>query len=374
MKHSLGMIRSLARQGHAMYGLVNFGEKQPLSKYSRYCRGVFPLEQEREDAFIEGLILLLERQAFDVLIPVGFPVTHFVAMHRTEIERRTHVLAPDAGAERTATDKYGIQLLARGLGVPSPNTFRIGTRDDIGKAVAQTGFPAVIKGSRENAKGIVATAYTREEAFGQFEHLVTKFSLAPEEYPLVQEFIPGWGCGFFAIYDNGQCKRVFMHRRIREFPPSGGVSCCARSFHDPRLEDYGTRILNALHWNGVAMVEFRYDKRKNDYCLMEVNAKFWGSLELSLACGADFPADYVKIATGQPTNLTDTYRTATYQWLLSGDLLHGMKRPSALPSIIFTMFNPSVHKDFLQFDDPLVLIVRVFKLFKEMVNLALHIR
>jgi len=372
MKHSLGMIRSLALQGHSVYGLVGPKEKQPLSRYSKYCRRVFSLNQEIETVFMDELTALLDGEAFDVLIPVGFPVTHFVAKHRDEIRRHVHVLAPDLESEQIANDKYAVQQLAASIGVPSPKTFLVENPRDIAQAIESVGLPVIIKGRRESGKGIVATASTNEDALRKFDFLISKFSLPQKDLPVLQEFVPGWGCGFFAIYDNGECKRTFMHRRIREYPPTGGVSCCARSFHDARLSALGMKVLDALRWNGVAMAEFRYDERKQDYCLIEVNAKFWGSLELALAAGADFPGDYVKIATGRHLEFSDSYRETTYQWLLSGDLLHGLKKPSAIPSILSTVFNPKVQKDYLCFDDPRVLFMRFYRLFKEILNLIVR--
>lgn len=374
MKHSLGMIRSLARQGHEVHGLASPWEKQPLARFSRYCHKVHRLNQEHEEAFLSELIKLLGSHTFDVLIPVGFPVTHYVAKHAKEISPHVQFVVPDPESEEIANDKYEVQRLAKSAGVPSPETILVRSLEDITAAAEKLGFPLIIKGRRESGKGIVATAYTLDEALRHFKNLVTTFSLSQEDYPVIQEFVPGWGCGFFAIYNNGECKRTFMHRRIREYPPTGGASCCAKSFYDPRLSNYGKRILGALRWHGVAMVEFRYDERADDYRLIEVNAKFWGSLELALASGADFPGDYVNLATGKAVGYTDEYKNTTYQWLLSGDLLYGLKRPSAIPSIVFDAVNPFVHKDFLGFDDPALLFMRIFRLLKEILNLILKIK
>ena len=41
-----------------------------------------------------------------------------------------------------------------------------------------------------------------------------------KEELLIQEYINGYGVGFFAIYDNGTLKKFFMHKRIRENPSS----------------------------------------------------------------------------------------------------------------------------------------------------------
>ncbi|HTY09436.1 MAG TPA: hypothetical protein VMF88_00060 [Bacteroidota bacterium] len=323
---------------------------------------------------MKDIFRLLEKYTFDVLVPIGFPVTHFVAKHQIEISQYAKIVVPNIESEEIACDKFNIQKIAMNVGVPTPKTFLIKNTEDIADAIKEVGLPIIIKGRRESGKGIVATANSKVEAFHQFYSLVEKYDLAQDDYPIVQEFIHGWGCGFFAIYEQGECKRIFMHRRIREYPPTGGVSCCACSFNDPHLELYGRKLLDALHWNGVAMAEFRYDESKHDYSLIEVNAKFWGSLELALAAGADFPADYVKIATGQELDYTSEYKMTTYQWLLSGDFLHGLKRPSAIPFIIMTAFNPRVHKDFLGIDDPFVLIIRCLKLLRDSILVIFRLR
>jgi protein-tyrosine-phosphatase len=58
---------------------------------------------------------------------------------------------------------------------------------------------------------------------------------------------------------------------------------------DPQLLDYSTRLLRALEWEGVAMVEFRHDGATGETALMEVNGRFWGSLPLNTIAGIDFP-------------------------------------------------------------------------------------
>jgi predicted ATP-grasp superfamily ATP-dependent carboligase len=78
-----------------------------------------------------------------------------------------------------------------------------------------------------------------------------------------------------------------MHRRIREYPITGGASTAAESFYDPALRDLRLTLLRALNWHGVAMVEFKKDQRDGTHKL--INAKFWGSLDLAIAAGVDFP-------------------------------------------------------------------------------------
>ena len=90
--------------------------------------------------------------------------------------------------------------------------------------------------------------------------------------------------------------------------------------------DAGMRNLAALGllremglW-GVAMVEFRIDERTDQPVLMEVNARLWGSLQLAVDAGVNFPRLLVDVARGRPAQGPTRYREGvTVRWWL-GDL------------------------------------------------------
>jgi predicted ATP-grasp superfamily ATP-dependent carboligase len=135
---------------------------------------------------------------------------------------------------------------------------------------------------------------------------------------------------------------------VREYPATGGASSCAESFYDSKLEDYGRRMLDSLNWHGVAMVEFRCDSRDGEYKLMEINPKFWGSLDLALAAGADFPGDLCHMALGETLPFVDDYqRNLRFQWPLSGfgDLFHLWTRPKSVLNVVFDFLNPRVRSN-----------------------------
>lgn len=60
------------------------------------------------------------------------------------------------------------------------------------------------------------------------------------------------------------------------------------------------RLLQALDWDGPAMVEYRYEADSGRYWLMEVNGRYWGSLPLAWHCGAHFAWEaYRRAVLGQ---------------------------------------------------------------------------
>ncbi len=138
---------------------------------------------------------------------------------------------------------------------------------------------------------------------------------------MLQECVPGRGQGVFAIYNHGKSIAFFSHQRLREKPPWGGVSVLSESTEaDPALLKHAKSLLDAANWHGVAMVEFKVDG--DTPYLMEINTRFWGSLQLAIDAGVDFPWLLYQIACSQPIEPIKDYKTGVrLRWLL-GDLDH----------------------------------------------------
>lgn len=106
---------------------------------------------------------------------------------------------------------------------------------------------------------------------------------------LLQEYISGPGVGFFALCQDGFILQAFAHRRLLEKPPSGGASVLCESIAPPgEVYQAARAILSHFQWQGVAMLEFK-EAGNGQYFLIELNPRFWGSLQLAIDSGVDFP-------------------------------------------------------------------------------------
>jgi predicted ATP-grasp superfamily ATP-dependent carboligase len=250
-----------------------------------------------------------------------------------------------------ALDKRAMLALAAELGLPVPRTEEPADDADLERAGAAVGFPLVIKAPLEGRTGV---AYVDDPAdlVDAVAAYRARYALAPGTMPLLQQRIVGPGFGVFATYQDGACRRVMAHRRLREFPVTGGESTCCELADEPELLAAGRRILDALAWHGVAMVEFkRHEADGRDY-LMEVNPKLWGSLDLALAAGAEFPLDLVRIAAGETLpDLPTPDGPLRLCWPLGNDLLHLLARPSSFRSVLGDWFGGA--RTNLRGDDPL---------------------
>jgi predicted ATP-grasp superfamily ATP-dependent carboligase len=89
---------------------------------------------------------------------------------------------------------------------------------------------------------------------------------------------------------------------------------------DPALLGKAQALLERFGWEGVAMVEFKVDRASGVPYLMEINPRFWGSLQLAVDAGVDFPRLLVEAALGMDPTGPDRYRTGVRSRWWWGDV------------------------------------------------------
>ncbi len=329
--NTLAIIRYLGRKGHVVDILHH---KRSAPAYSKYCNRLVTCPSlDNETLYVEFILSWVKEHHYDILIPVGANAVKILSQHLRELREYVHVEICDYETINMALDKRLTFQYAEKNGIRHPKTLYPQNFDEALSLSESLSFPLIIKSSNE-AITKFPTIYAADR--GELLRALTELQTADAEniqrcFPLIQERVVGRGYGFFAIYQHGVCKKIFMHERIREYPATGGSSTCARSFYDPKLLEAGKRILDGLHWHGQAMVEFKKDEKDGEYTLIEINPKFWGSLELCLSSGMDFPSFLCDMAAGRELDFSDLYnRNRLFQWLAapSGELHRLFQRPS----------------------------------------------
>ena len=190
-------------------------------------------------------------------------------------------------------------------------------------------YPVVLKPSRSVAeyRGRRAKFVVRHAA-SVSDIARAAVELDPAGYPLlVQQRVVGPGVGIFLLVWHGQTLATFAHRRFREKPPAGGVSVYREGIAaDPELVRRSRALLDAFGWCGVAMVEYKIDARTSTPYLMEVNGRFWGSLQLAIDSGVDFPGLPRSVALGDAPAPIATYRHGVRSRWFWGDVDHLVAR------------------------------------------------
>jgi predicted ATP-grasp superfamily ATP-dependent carboligase len=279
-----------------------------------------------------------------------------------------------------AMDKARTLDAARELSVPAPATIVLDDVEEAVPAARELGWPVVVKprwshfwtGERFIAGGGVSYAACEDDLRAA---LGRQPRGAPP--PMLQRFVPGRGLGlFFVLAPDGTLAAEFAHERLRDLRPTGSGSVLRRSVAvDPRLRDLSLRLLRGIGWWGVAMVEFRGEP--GNAMLMEINGRFWGSLQLAIDAGVNFPRILVDTAQGRTSPMPRYREGVVLRWWL-GDLARVgrvMKGPprgfaGAFPSRLEGLAQflgpqpPSTRNEVLRWEDPLPAIGEVLALLR----------
>jgi protein-tyrosine-phosphatase/predicted ATP-grasp superfamily ATP-dependent carboligase len=304
----LTVIRSLGRAGIEVH-IAWFEDGAPALR-SRYIAAAHripsyrPGTSEWKHAFVE----LMRREAFDLVIPCddqrGLPL----AAHRDELDRWGRIALPGQDALATFGDKHRTTALARALGVPVPREVIISGRRQL--STLRDGFapPLILKPPSSYAladvevRRMVRMADSWEAAERLMDEMLSEGPVA------VQEHCRGNGIGVELLLNESVPLLVFQHVRLHE-PLRGGGSSYRRGVPVSReLLDAALRLLGAVRYTGVAMVEFKRDPASGRWVLLEVNARFWGSLPLALASGANFPLRLFQLIVEGRTEFPQEYR------------------------------------------------------------------
>lgn len=369
-KQSLASARRLGRAGVR----VALGESVdmcpatgPLTAFrSRYsaCNVVLPSYVSVPDAFAADVIEFVREHHVGAVIPTGDITIAALAPRRAELAELGCVLAlaPDTALD-IANDKAKTLTLADKLGIAYPRSVPIGSPEDLPEAVAQLGFPFVLKPTmswtgKSDERLAPVEVIDKEEAFDA----VTRYLAAGAEV-IAQEWASGTREGVSLFIVDGEVLASCGHAAYRTDPPLGGVSILRESIEIPaEVLDTSVRLAVAMGIEGPCEVEFRRDAAGRPL-LMEINARLAGTLENAIQSGVDFPLMTWQWAAGLPVRGTRRYRTGVRTRWLQGDIRwlivnQGRSgRPDSVPRLasfwlFASEFARTRHYDYFDWRDP----------------------
>lgn len=336
MRSSLAVIRSLGKKGLAVTGAEE--TRFATGLFSKYCLNhvVYPSPKKNENAFIDYIINFFKNNQYEVIFPVADFCLRPIIDSEQILSKYVKIGLPPKEVFETGYDKGKTFDIASKIGIPRPGTHCVYSIEDLFNLENAGSFhyPIILKPRISSGRRGVIICENFEETVSAFDQLTQIFGLI-----LVQEFIPNGGeFGIYVLMNNDSEPRAYTaQRRIRSYPYYGGPSTLRETFRDQysdRAKEIAFSLLKAMKWSGVAMVEFRIDPRDNTPKLMEVNPRFWGSLQLSILSGVDFPWLYYTMLTeGDVRPVMEYTSKVQCRWMLPGDMLWYATTPGKLKNL-----------------------------------------
>jgi len=304
---ALGITRSLGRLGIPVYG-VHTKEGAPASP-SRYCRRAFVWDLDAVPAaesvsFLMGLARKIGGRP--ILLPSNDETALFVAENAEALQHSFAFPRNSAVLVRTLFEKQSMFLLAKEVGIPTPETAFPYSRADVVRFCETARFPVVLKASdgitvaRRTGKKMVIVR-SAEELLKNYEEM------ADAENPdlILQEYIPGDDSSvwmFNGYFDeNSECLIGFTGRKIHQYPVYTGMTSLGICLQNKEVDDLTRRFMKSIGYRGILDIGYRYDARDQQYKVLDINPRVGATFRLFVAeNGMDVVRAMYLSMTGQP--------------------------------------------------------------------------
>jgi len=336
-RRALAIARSLGRRG--LHVAAGHDRPSALAFSSKYCRErfVYPDPTKSPEAFLSKILDRLRTGDYDCILPLGDETMGIVVRHQAAVAQFTRLIAPSVASIETALDKGKTVRFAEARGFPCPGTFSVEDLGTIEVLKSRIPYPAVIKPrTASGARGLVFVDRP-DDLYPMYMRVHRRFP-----FPLIQEAIPpespkyGVQCLFNG---RGGLRAAYVQRFLRQYPIKGGPGSCFETVRRIDILDQGVRLLESLEWKGVAQVEFMEDPRDGRLKLLEVNPRFWDSLQTIIQAGVDFPYLMYRIAVEGDVEPRLEYQSGEIcRSILPGEILHCVASKGR------ALFDPSFRK------------------------------
>lgn len=286
----IGVIRSLGRAGYVVHAAAGSAAAPGLkSKFARH-HAVYPGYQH--DDFLPWLRDYIQTHSIRCIIPSeGF----LIAIRSAYEEFRS--LLPDAPIAESlyrCFAKTEVELCCANTGDKAlldavPKAYVVKRAQIFSEdSVADWHWPVWLKTDARDADDQLLSFVQRIDSLSKLTPAITQ-ALASHQQCLLQEHVPGVKATVNLWRHKGQIQARSMCLALHENPHTGGLTAYRKFWwHEAMCQDAEKRLA-ALGWEGVAMVEYRWDAASQHFWFLELNARYWNALNMDLLAGKDFP-------------------------------------------------------------------------------------
>jgi predicted ATP-grasp superfamily ATP-dependent carboligase len=252
-------------------------------------------------ARLHAIIDSIKRFNIDVILPVSEEGIEFVITHRQILSNLSAVpLLPSLESFKTARNKWLLNQLARQHHIPSPQSILVTLDSEFYQQLSNLEYPVLLKPtSQSGGQGIrrFKTQTDLQNFLQQRDEQQFKNNY------LVQSYLPGLDLGLSVLCDRGEILAFTIQKELIANKHRFGPQMAMQFIAQEDVLNHGKRLLAALNWSGVAHVDMREDNRDGQVKLLEINARYWGSLLGSLVAGVNFPVLAYQKALNIPFSL-----------------------------------------------------------------------
>ena len=288
---ALHVLACLARNRSLNVHLIST-KAFPLTRFSRMKHSFYVLKQG--ESLLDGVAEVRKKKHIDLCMPVDTDGIYYFAQHRESSSALVKLsMIESVQTFRTVWDKGSLADFLLNNQLPHPHT--ITSREQFEKEVLNLQFPVLIKPR-------LAGGGSGIEKFADRTALLKKIGAEPLffEHYIVQQYVQGQDIDCSVLCKDGKILAYTIQKGLYANSPGAFQAPTAIEFlHHPEVLQVTSQLMTRLGWNGVAHVDLRRQDTDGRIVVIEVNPRFWGSLEGSLQAGVNFAQLAIQAGLGE---------------------------------------------------------------------------
>jgi predicted ATP-grasp superfamily ATP-dependent carboligase len=264
------------------------GERWAPIRFSRYCR-VYTFRQtgSNDEARLNAIAEVVKKNKIDVLLPTGSDAMAFAVANRDTLSTFVALApVPDPKSFEIANNKWLLAQFLEESQIPGPPTILVTCDDLFERKLQGMEFPVLLKPvSGRGGEGIERfddpLDLRRYVAQQDPEKIVGRF--------IAQSFLTGYFVDINVLSRNGEMLATTTQKGIIPNRQKYAAAGAIRFIKEDKFRATPHKLVSAIRWNGFAHVDTLCDSRDDQLKILEINARFWGSLRGSLVAGVSFP-------------------------------------------------------------------------------------
>jgi len=287
----------------------------------RFSKHIHFIPFNDEYDLIVGLINFMSNHKYEGLLAFSERSTALICKHKAKFPPEVSIPFGSFEDFNKLNDKFSILKIASELHIPTPKHIKIEAIEDLNN-LKNIEFPIVLKCRKasgvKEALRICNSLDGLKKAYGELTSSQARYSFFPNDKLVAEEFIEGKiydGC--FSVKE-GVILASITQKRDWTIPPSGGFGARIITQNIPKLIKYGEMLFDRVKWTGPAQLEFIYDEKQNEYKLIEINPRFWGTTAISIKADMKIAESILEtiIFDSSHSYRKTTPEGITFEWLL----------------------------------------------------------
>lgn len=352
-RKSLALTRVLGAEGHRI--LTAETTFFSLGRFSRFTDRsfVYPSPAGQPENFARWLLDLIARERVDAVLPSDDATTDALTRYAAELEGKVGLLIPPRPSFEAMRDKGLSVAWFQKTGVPHPRTVVVESLQDVPAAARELGAPLVIKPRVTSGSRGMRYAHRVDDVERVYLEVHRE-----HPWPILQEYLPP-GPKYHAclLYDRShRLAARYVQRELRQYPVSGGPSTAQESVDRRDLTEMLEPLFETLPWTGPLHADVMEDGRTGRPYVLEVNPRYWQSLQVAHRAGVNFAQMHLALALGKEVERLPPMRPGVRgRSLIPFDILAFLTDPRRWDwdPPFFSRCGSETRDDLLSWSDPL---------------------